>query len=93
MSERLRYLPAVSPLLVYLTTKKAWEGPYLFINVDGETVFVQLLNLRRSFCTTCVKPWVKRMWNAARAEDPSNEEQLEKGELDRDEVMIASMEK
>lgn len=42
MSKRLRELPEGSPVLVYRTHSKRWEGPYRSISVEGEAAVIQL---------------------------------------------------
>lgn len=55
-STRLRQLPAGSPVLVYRTTTRKWEGPFIFISVEDETAIVQTGRGRRIFRSNCVKP-------------------------------------
>ena len=55
-SESLKNLPAGSSVLVYRKDSKKWEGPYTFINIDGETVTVQLPHGRKIFRSHVVKP-------------------------------------
>ena len=45
-----------SLVLVYRNTTKSWEGPYKFIDKEGETVCVQLPHGRRIFRSKAVKP-------------------------------------
>lgn len=61
MSSRLRDLPSRSPVLVWRTKPKLWEGPFRFISVEGETAVVQLNRGRRIFRTSCVKPWIRSL--------------------------------
>lgn len=57
-SERLRKLPAGSPVLIYRTKTKSWEGPFKFISIEDETAVVQLNRGRKIFRSTCVRPLV-----------------------------------
>lgn len=54
-SYKLRLLPAGSPVYVYRTKSKIWEGPYPFIQIEGHTVAVQLPSGRKIFCSHVVK--------------------------------------
>ena len=51
----LERLPAGAPVLVYRENSKKWEGPHLFINVDGSTVVVQTPSGRKIFRSHVVK--------------------------------------
>ena len=55
-SSELYKLPAGSPVYVYREVSKSWEGPFPFINIDGETVVVQLPHGRRIFRSSVIKP-------------------------------------
>lgn len=59
----LRQHPAGSPVLVYWTITKRWEGPLTFIGMDSEPAFVQTVRSRTIFACTCVKPYVKSAIN------------------------------
>lgn len=48
-SAALHNLPAGSPVFVYRTKTKSWEGPLRFISIEGEAVVVQLKNRQRIF--------------------------------------------
>lgn len=39
-SNELRRLPAGSPLYAYRTHSRKWEGPFPWVQIDGETVVV-----------------------------------------------------
>ncbi len=58
-SEKLRNLPAGSPVYVYRQKSNKWEGPFLFIEIQGETVTVQQPSGRKIFRSTVVKPCVE----------------------------------
>jgi len=58
-SEELRKLPAGAEVLIYRNKSKIWEGPFPFINIEGETVTVQLPSGRKIFRSTAVKPVTK----------------------------------
>ena len=77
-STKLMALPSGSPVLVYRTTTKTWEGPFKFISCENETVVVQLSKGRRIFRTTCVKPYT----------DPALSQDNDKNE--GEEVLIAT---
>ena len=51
----LSKLPFGSPVYVYRDKPKQWEGPFKFVNLDGNTVTVQLPHGRRIFRSTAVK--------------------------------------
>lgn len=50
-------LPIGSKVLVFRDAAKAWTGPFLLIDLQGETVVVQIPRGRRIFRTTRVRPW------------------------------------
>ncbi len=52
----LNKLPAGAPVYVYRDRSKSWEGPFPFLNIDGETVVVQLPKGRKLFRSCVVKP-------------------------------------
>ena len=54
-SNKLLTLPAFSPVYVYRTSTTRWEGPYPFIQIDGETCVVQLPSGRKIFRSTAVR--------------------------------------
>lgn len=58
-SKELRKLPAGSLVLVYRTKSKQWEGPHMFISIDGETATVQTSRGRKIHRSNCVRPWTK----------------------------------
>lgn len=60
-SKLLMDLPAGSPILVYRTTSKKWEGPFKFISIEGETAVIQLHRGRKIFRSTCIKPYAPPM--------------------------------
>lgn len=51
----LHDLPAGAPVFVWRESSDSWEGPYLFINIEGETVVVQLPHGRKLSRSTVVK--------------------------------------
>lgn len=51
-------------MYVYITGPKKWQGPYKFMNIDGETVVVQLESGRKILRSNCVRPAVKANWSA-----------------------------
>lgn len=55
-SEKLRQLPAGSPVLVYRNKTKGWEGPFTFIHIQGETAVIQLPSGRKIFRSNVIKP-------------------------------------
>lgn len=55
-SEEHRKLPAGAPVLVYRQKSKDWEGPFNFIEIQGETVTVQLPSGRKIVRSHVVKP-------------------------------------
>ena len=79
-SAQLRDLPAGSPVLVYRTTTKRWEGPFTYITSSGDTAVVQLTRGRRIFRTNCVKPWVKSILGKDKARDESVQVTLDDGD-------------
>lgn len=50
----LHDLPAGEPVLVWREKSKKWEGPFKFIIIDGETVFIQQPHGRKIFRSTFV---------------------------------------
>lgn len=58
-SQSLQGLPPGSPLLVYLSRSKTWDGPFKFIHIDGEIVVVQTGDGRKIFRSSFVKPMVR----------------------------------
>lgn len=78
-SECLRQLPAGSPVLVFRTASKLWEGPFDFISVSGETAVVQTKRGRRIFRSTCVKPYVRSQLNDAPQTSDRNQETMPEG--------------
>ena len=54
--DKLRLLPAGSPVRIYRSKAKKWEGPYPMINVDEGVVTVQMPRGRRIFRSSAVKP-------------------------------------
>lgn len=58
-STSLRSLLAGSPVYVYRTRSNSWEGPFPLIQIEGETVVLQLPFGRRIFRSNVVKPVVK----------------------------------
>ena len=79
ISEKLRDLPSGSPVLVYCTVTKRWEGPFLFISVQGETAVIQLPRGRKIFRTSCIKPWTESLFGKGT---------LKTDENSRDDVMM-----
>lgn len=57
--ESLRNFPVGTPLLLYQTVSKTWEGPFTFIQVGSETVVVQKSCRQNLFRSFCVKPSTK----------------------------------
>lgn len=57
-----RTFPAGSPVLVFQDNTKYWEGPYPIINIDGETVCVQLQRGRRIFRSIVVRPLTRSLF-------------------------------
>lgn len=55
-SEELRKIPAGSQVLVYRNASKTWEGPFIFVNIEGEKLTVQLPHGRKIFRSTAFKP-------------------------------------
>lgn len=55
-SEILRNFPAGSPIFVYRTSCKSWEGPFKFTHTEGETVVVQLRSGFKLFRSSFAKP-------------------------------------
>ena len=53
---RLQKLPSGSPVLVYRTKSRKWEGPFRLVSTDDGTAVVQLKNGRKIFRTSAVKP-------------------------------------
>lgn len=58
LSQKLMDLSSGSPVLMYRTKTKTWDGPYRYMNINVETVVVQLNKGRKIFRSTPVKPWV-----------------------------------
>lgn len=58
----LRELPAGSPVYLYRTRTKLWEGPHIFVSIDGETVIVQTPAGRKIFRSNCIRPVRKPEW-------------------------------
>ena len=75
ISQRLVDLPSGSPILLFRTSTKKWEGRYKFISVDGETAVIQLNKGRKIFRSTCVKPWVKSALGSNNKETLNTEEE------------------
>lgn len=78
-SEELRKLPSNSPVLVYRETENKWLGPYPLIQVDGETVVVQLPSGRKIFRSTVVKPANGSKFSAEKpreSEDNANDDDI-----------------
>lgn len=48
-----------SPVLLYLSHSKGWEGPFKFIQFEGRTVVVQTIRGRNIFSSPCFKPFTK----------------------------------
>lgn len=57
--QSLRENSAGSPVLVYRSTSKTWEGPVKIIQMDGETVLDQMGRGRKIFRSSSVKPIVR----------------------------------
>ena len=61
-SEELKRLPACSKVFVYKQKSGKWEGPQTFIEVQGETVTVQMPTGRQIYRTNVVKPVISSNW-------------------------------
>lgn len=90
ISEKFLKLPAESPVYVYRAHRKRWEGPFPFIQIDGETVVVQLSPGRRIFRKNVVKPVI---WSNLKA-TPFYETSinLERFQANREHNVLASIE-
>lgn len=88
LSQRLLDLPAGSPVLVYRTKTKQWEGPYKYIAIEGETVTIQLPRGRKIFRTTCVKPWTRPLTK----HDTNDQDQHTKENCCQPEMIMANIE-
>ena len=53
---RLRLLPAGSPVRVFRTKSKKWEGPFPFISIDDGVAVIQMPRGRKLFRSSAVKP-------------------------------------
>lgn len=62
-SVELQKLPAGAPFLVWRESSKCWEEPFKFINIEGETVVVQLPHGRKIFRSTVIKSNNSRVSN------------------------------
>lgn len=58
-STELRKLPAGAKVYVFRQKTKKWEGPFIFVEIQGETVTVQLPAGRKIFRSSVVKPVVR----------------------------------
>lgn len=79
-SQRLLDLPSSSPVLLYLTNSRKWEGPFLYISIEVETVVVQLNKGRIIFHSICVRPWIRPMTDPTIDRTPADD--CEKGSDD-----------
>lgn len=65
----LTFLPIGSSVLVWRTSSKDWTDPHKLINMDGETIVVQLPKGRKIFQSTSVKPWTSAALNVTELDD------------------------
>lgn len=85
-SVQILSLPAGSPVLVYKTASKTWEGPFPFENIDGEMIFVQLKKGGKLFRSNCIKPWASSTRTEADLDVTEPREEV----YDTDEAMVAT---
>lgn len=76
-SEELNKLASGAHELVYRTTSRTWEGPFIFIRISGEAVVVQLKHGRPIFRSNCIKPVTKAEWEESDEKTHDNEGQTE----------------
>lgn len=72
-SAALQNLPPGSKVMVYRTKSKSWEGPFRFIDCEGETAVIQLPRGRRVFRSVCVKPWIHPIRTDKNYSEPSDD--------------------
>lgn len=63
-SSKMRELAPASPVLVYRSSTRGWEGPFKFVNIEEGTAVVQLKHGRKTFRSICVKSYVKLVGSA-----------------------------
>lgn len=76
-SEQLMNLPEGSPVLLFKTEYKRWEGSYKFVSLESETVIIQLYRDHKIFRSTCFKPCMPSLFSRERGGQQPEVDDLE----------------